>query len=297
MSLLPEIERELLRAARGLPPAPEQTGDHNAEPRHATRRGLTVGGVLTASLAILAVVVAGVLLIALHSGAPRQGAGPAHPATRFSGAPHNQPGSWRQGGNLCPLAPRNRYLPRRAGCVTVRRADITGDGRPDLILLYGHLGTRRYTGGRVPIGFTLKVLRSSGATFTAQIAHPEQAPTIVSVHNVNSRSGDEIFVQQASISSGSSVDVYTFDGRRLRRAGPAFTYGGDSALRYGFDCHRGHPATIVQHAFVLLGGKENGRWQRTDTTYRWDGATLKRTTKRTTQTHGYPAKRLTGPDC
>lgn len=295
MSLLPEIERELLRAARGLPAADQLDQPASQERRRSPR--LVSALTVTVSAVVVAIVVVGALF-ALHHGAPSQQ--PAVPRPSFPGAPHTQPGQWGQGGNLCPLAARSRYLPKRAGCVTVRHADVDGDGRPDLVLLYGRLGTRRYKGEFVPMGFELQVLRASGGSLAVRIAHPEQAPVIVSVANVNHRPGDEIFIQQSSISSGSYVGVYTFNGRRLVSAGGpqgGFAYGGDSAQRYGYVCRAGPRAAIVQHTFILQGGGENGRWQRTDTTYQWVGARLQRTTKTTTQTHGYPPKQLTVAGC
>lgn len=296
MSLLPEIERELLRAARGLPPVDQPITEPRTTGR-LRRRVPSVGGVLAVISVAAAVVIAGAALVLLHhSPSPRSVA----PAGRFPGAPHTQPGRWGQGGDLCPLAPPNRYLPRRVGCVSVRHADVDGDGRPDLILLDARLGARRAKGQFTPAGFTLKVLRSSGGALTAQIAHPEKAPTIVSVANVNQRPGAEIFIQQTQISSGSYVSVYTFNGHRLRSAGGphgGFANGGDSAQRYGFTCPSRGPARIIQHTFVLQGGGESGRWQRTDTTYRWVGATLRRVAKRTLQTHGYPPRDLTDAGC
>jgi hypothetical protein len=166
----------------------------------------------------------------------------------FPDAPRTQPGNWRAG-FPCPLAPANRYLPARVGCVTVERADVDGDGRPDLILLYATLARNQSGTGFVPRRFTLKVVRASGGMLTARVPHLEN-DTILRVRNVNGRPGAEIFIQEGSISSGSFARVYTFDGRRLLRAG-GFTYGGDSASRYGFVCRRGDPATIIQYAFLL----------------------------------------------
>jgi len=91
--------------------------------------------------------------------------------------------------------------------------------------------------------------------------------------------------------------VYTFDGRRLLRAG-GFTYGGDSAQRYGFVCRPGDPATIIQCAFLLEHGPiATGRWQRTVTTYAWHGAQLQRAATSTITQRGAPPERFQGAHC
>jgi hypothetical protein len=213
----------------------------------------------------------------------------------FPDAPRTQPGSW-PAGFPCPLAPPNRYLPARAGCVTVERADVDGDGRPDLILLYANLGPNNSGTGFVPRGFTLKVVRASGGVLTARVPHLEN-DTILRVRNVNGRPGAEIFIQEGRISSGSFAGVYTFDGRRLLRAG-GFTYGGDSGQRYGFVCRPGRAATITQYAFLLEQGPiATGRWQRTITTHEWHGAQLQRAATTTTTQLGAPPDRFQGAHC
>ena len=88
------------------------------------------------------------------------------------------------------------------------------------------------------------------------------------------------------------VLVYTFNGHNLIRAG-TFWYFGNSTQKYGFTCHEQSAASIVQHHFVLRAG----RWQRTDKTYGWFGATLRHTATSTTEQHGSPAQILTSDDC
>lgn len=181
-------------------------------------------------------------------------------------------------------APYLPCLPRATR--NVQRADVDGDGRPDLIRLYGH---RR--------SFTLKVVRASGGVLSTRVANDlGETPAVIRVRNVNDRPGAEIFIEEGGISSGSFAGVYTFDGRGLRRAG-GFTYGGDSGQQYGFTCHRDNPSTIVQHQFLLEGPSMTGRWQETETTYVWEGATLRRAAKRTTQRYGIPPRGLTGVHC
>lgn len=234
------------------------------------------------------------LIIHLH---PRRQL--ARPRFRqFPDAPHSQRTDFEHK-RFCPPAPPNRYLPPGAGCVTVRRADVDGDGHRDLILLYGQ-PTRQHTGDYVVPPFTLTVLRANGGQLTTRLgrlARQEGPPTIIAVGSVNNRPGAEIFIEEGGTSSGHGAGVFTFDGHRLRRA-HVFWYRGDSGMQEGFTCHRGHPATIVQHVFELGNGGENGPWKRTDTTYEWIGARLERTTVRhTTTQHGFPARLATATGC
>ena len=213
----------------------------------------------------------------------------------FPGAPRTQPGSW-SAVSACPLAAPNRYLTGRVGCVTVDRADVDGDGRRDLILLYARLGRQRFAGWFIPTSFVLEVVRASGGVLTVRVPHLEN-DVIIRARNVNDLPGAEIFVREGRISSRSFAGVYAFDGRRLHRAGE-FTYGGDSAQRYGFVCHPGDPATITQYAFLLEQGPiATGRWHGTVTTYQWQRSELRRTAMRTTVKRGFPPEQLQGVHC
>jgi hypothetical protein len=179
--------------------------------------------------------------------------------------------------------------------VTVRRADVDGDGHRDLILLYARLGHHRSAGAFVPTTWTLSVLRADGGRLTRRLGHPMDHPAILRVRNVNTQRGAELFIHNGGTSSGQTVDVYAFDGNRLRRA-HRFLYRGDSLTMYGFTCRR-HPAWIIQHAFLSQSSRTTGARRRTDTTYRWVGARLERTAKHTTERHGPLPKRLTTADC
>jgi hypothetical protein len=179
--------------------------------------------------------------------------------------------------------------------VSVVRADVDGDGRPDLILLYAKLSDHKLGKGFVPTIFILRVVRASGGMPSVGVPHLEN-DTIIDVRNVNDRRGAEIFIQEGSISSGSSAGVYTFDGQRLHRAG-ALTYGGDSGQQYGFTCRRGKNAAIVQRQFLLETGGENGRWQVSNTTFTWAGATLRRTSQHRSYRDGSPPTSLTTIGC
>src|SRR5579871_5837279 len=148
MSLLPEIERELLRVARR--PLPHGTGVGGAAARRRgkgfNRRSLSTAALIASAL--LAIAVAAVFVSALHT--PRHGpAGGRTSSGRsgaFQGAPHSQPNGLGVATGVCPLAAPSRYLPPRSGCITVRRADVTGGSRPDLILLFSTLSRERATG-------------------------------------------------------------------------------------------------------------------------------------------------------
>jgi hypothetical protein len=218
-------------------------------------------------------------------------------------APHTQSGQWAGGGGPCPLAPPNRYLPKRSGCVSAAVADFDGDSRPDLIMLYAHLSTHRVAGGFLPTGFTLKIVRATGPTLTTQLA-PASHPTIILVRDVNKRPGAEIFVQDMCISSGCGAAVYTYDGHGLSHAG-GFTYGGDSGQQSGITCRRAEPATITQHQFLLQTGGANALWQQTDTVFTWVGPKLRRTSQHTSDRRssrdvgglGFPPTSLTSVNC
>jgi hypothetical protein len=267
VSLLPEVERELLRVARKPLPGP-----------------FTRAGILTAIFAAVSIVVAGWVLISLHESKP---APPARPATGFPDAPHSQ----RYGRGPCPIAPRNRYLPPGAGCVTSRLADVDGDGRPDLVLLFAKPGRP----GPADV-FYLKVVRARGGSVLYRVGDQSFPIRLVLLANANDRPGVELFLHQGHNTSYESMGVYTFSGRALRRAGELHFDGTDFGLRYGFTCHASPPATIVQHEF-----KEQfpapGPWTRRDTTYAWVGDRLQASGTHTFQIRGSPPVRQIGAHC
>jgi hypothetical protein len=72
----------------------------------------------------------------------------------FPDAPASQSFTY---GRSCPAGPANPYLTSPAGCLSVRVADVDGDGQPDLVLLYTHPGQRTATttsrsGCSAPVG-------------------------------------------------------------------------------------------------------------------------------------------------
>ena len=255
---------------------------------------------------MLGVVLAGALAGCGSSEHRHARARPGADGPVFPGAPRAQRGVWRGGYGGCPLARPTRYLPRRAGCVSVAYANVTGQHSRDLVVLYGVLTRRRETGGYgrfggyVPRRFELAVWRSpSGAPL--RIAVPGDGgsdPLMLRVAEVRAPYGAAIFARTSVISSGSSVAVYAYDSRRLVQATDALGYGGDSGIQAGFTCPAGRPARIVQHAFELQGGWPDGPWQRTDTTYTWTaGARLRIAVKRTSVWRGRLPRRLISADC
>jgi hypothetical protein len=175
----------------------------------------------------------------------------------------------------CPLASANRYLPKRAGCVTVRRADANGDGRIDLVLLYARLNTRG-----LPAAHELKVVLASGGTLTVRVPRfAFDGPTIMRLRNLNARPGVEIVVHEAHSTTEELAGVYAIDRGALRRAGGFAFDGEDGGIVFGFTCHTRPPATIVQHEFDER-IPFRGVWDRTDTNYHWVDGRLRRSATR-----------------
>ncbi|HET7572665.1 MAG TPA: hypothetical protein VFJ77_08350 [Gaiellaceae bacterium] len=233
------------------------------------------------------------------------GAGPGHSgASRaFPGAPSTQPNGYGVETGACPLAPPNRYLPARSGCVTVRRADVNGDGRPDLILVYSRLSRQHpsgYVGGTPPSlrrnfvaeAAFLKVVFANGTSTSARLR--ARAAAIDAVAHVNDDPGREIFLEVGRLSSGATGAAYGYDKGRLVSAGVALGYGGDSAARAGFDCLPGKPPRLIQRTFALIGPTIYGWWRETKVTYLWRGPKLVQTSKRTLKRRGAVTANDTG---
>lgn len=329
MTLLPEVERELLRVARapllaGAEPwgtEPQGTELRRAEPPRAEppgteprsvasrqaehrrpRRALRVArprwsGAFAFALTLAALALGGIFAIALHHGGAGRPTGHSPrptPAGTFPGAPRTQGGGWRTGAEiLCPLAAPNRYLPPRSGCVTVLRADLDGDGRPDLVLLYARLGRREGSDLYMPTAFVLEVVRGQGGVVQARISTEGVDAIVAGVERVSDRPGVALLIGIGRTSSGAAAGLYTMTDGRLVNAGPSLAWGGDSAVKAGFSCRTGHPPTIVQRLFVLEGPTIYGNWKRTDVTYAWRGARLRQIAQRTATSHGLPPRAAT----
>jgi hypothetical protein len=302
MNLLPDIERELMRVAR-LPLA-NDISDTEAAPgrlrRRASRRlGFRASSIALLGATVLAVAIAAMFVSLLHTrGTPRKSnRGPTSSASSpFPGAPHTQPNGYGVETGACPLAARNRYLPPRAGCVTVLRADIDGDGRRDLILLYSRLSDEHPRGPGlparlrrmyVPTRAVLKVVRASGGNGSVRIGNARAAAAVAVAH-VNDDPGSELFLEFSRISSGANAVAYGFHDGRLVPAGVTLDYGGDSASKAGFDCLAGKPRRLIQRTFELIGSTIYAWWKETDITYAWHGPRLVKTAKRTFKRRGLP---------
>lgn len=226
------------------------------------------------------------------------GSGPGNTSVGFPDAPHTQRNGYGVATDACPLAPANRYLPARSGCVTVIRADVNGDGRPDLILVYSRVSRQHpdwFAGGTPPSlqhdfvaqAAFLKVVLANGTSVTARIP-PARAASIVAVAHVGDERGDELFIQFLQISSGANAVAYGLHAGRLVAAGVTLAYGGDSASKAGFDCLTGNPARLLQRTFELLGATIYAWWRQTDVTYAWHGPLLVKIAVRTFERRGLP---------
>lgn len=234
-----------------------------------------------------------------HTNGEPSGSGPgathASASRAFPGAPSTQPNGYGVSTDACPLAPPSRYLPARSGCVTVMSADVNGDGRPDLILVYSRLSRQHPSGypGVAPSlrrefgakAAFLKVVLADGTSVSTRISGASAA-AIDAVAHVNDDPGSEIFLEVGRISSGATGVAYGYHDGRLVPAGVMLAYGGDSAARADFDCLPGNPPRLIQRTYELIGATINGRWQETSTTYTWHGPRLVQTAERTFNRRG-----------
>ncbi len=226
-------------------------------------------------------------------------------ATGFPGAPSKQDDDYGVATQFCSVAPSNRYLPSRVGCVSVSEADIEGDSRPDLIILYSTLTNRRatsdYAPGTAPPEVAhmyiahaayLRVIRAGGGVLTTSIPDTRAAWLDAAVH-VGADPGKELFIRVSQGSSGVEDVAYGFHAGRLVPAGVVLGSGGDSATKAGFDCLAGDPPRVLTRSFELTGATMTGAWTETDTTYAWHGPRLVRIAKRTFSRHGIPPRSQT----
>ena len=227
------------------------------------------------------------------------GAGTAHltESGAFPGAPSTQHNGYGVASRACPLAAANRYLPARSGCVTAIRADVNGDGRPDLILVYSRLGRRIpsswYTGSVpsslrhdfVADGAFLKVVLAGGGNASVRIAGA-WAAAVDAVAHVNGTPSSEVLLEVSRISSGASDVAYGLSDDRLVPAGVTFFAGGDSAAKSGFECVSAAPPRLIQRTFELIGPTVYGWWRETNVIYAWHGPRLVRLSRRTFKRRG-----------
>jgi hypothetical protein len=264
----------------------------------------------TGVVLVAAAVAAGVLIAVMagggggagtgrHAGGQPSGSGPgathASASRAFSGAPSTQPNGYGVETDACPLAAPNGYLPARSGCVTVMRADVNGDGRPDLILGYSRLSRQHPSGyPGIPPSLRrefgadaafLKIVLANGTSVSTRLTQT-RAAAIASVAHVNDDPGSEILLEISRISSGANGVAYGYHDGRLVPAGVTLNYGGDSAARAGFNCLPGNPPRVIQRTYENIGPTVNGWWQETNITYTWHGPRLVQTAKRTFKRRG-----------
>lgn len=239
----------------------------------------------------------------------------------FPGAPSTQH-YYTGPGPECALAPRNRYLPRWSGCVSVMVADVSGNGHPDLILTYSRLSHVSSGGstlgsdspGRAAKLYSgeeamLRIVSPDGHVITTPIEYrttpfkktpaqlqKAQAAALISVAHVNDLPGKEIFIQTGEISSGTLALPYSLFRGRLVSSGVFLGYGGDSGAQNGFQCLPGNPPRVVAHNYQLIGGAIkvihktiNAWWQETTATLAWRGPRLVKIAQST-------ARRLVAPN-
>jgi hypothetical protein len=237
------------------------------------------------------------------------GAGSAHPSeSAFPGAPATQPNGYGVTSRACPLDAANRYLPARSGCVTAIRADVDGDGLPDLILVYSRLGRRipsSWYAGSVPPslrrdfvadGAFVKVVTAGGGSASAKIAG-SWAASVDAVAHVNGTPSSELLLEVSRGSSGASYAAYGLSDGRLVPAGVTFLAGGDSAAKSGFDCVPGNPPQLIQRTFELIGPTIYGWWRETNVRYAWHGPRLVLVSSRTFKRRGAVPASDVGPAC
>lgn len=296
MSLLPNVERELLRVAYSTADEPP-AGARVRVPRW---HGRLSGGMLAVAVSVVALLIGAGFLIGLHGAGAGGGSAsvqnpPAAPIGHgaFPGAPRRSRGHFTHRGiYVCRRVPRNRYLPRNAGCVSVLRADMTGGGKTDLVLLYADLGRHRIGTGFVPTEFTLEVVQPGGKIARTRV-RAEPFAWITRVGNINGVPGAELVLHLDDISSGDTYGIYTFHAGRIALVRPLLSAGGDSAAKEGFVCGGSSPRKVLSMVMELLGPTIHGRWRWTVSNYEWHGATLRRTGHRTFVSRGLPKRRDT----
>lgn len=306
------------------------------EARRRRRRRWAAGGALTAALLVAAGAALGMAGGGGRSGTPHGGrvqpAGSGSGANSsshvnadrlFPGAPSTQPHGVYPG-TACELAPRNRYLPAWSGCVTARVADVTGNGHPDLVLIYSRLAPlamhglppRRVGGsGRVTKLYEaeqamLRIVTPDGQVATTRLqspgagrtAYPVTVAALLSIAHVNEGPAREIFLQTGESSSGLSVLAYSLYKDRLISAGVGFASGGDSASGDGFECLRGNPPRVIErnyqliHGIKVIHGMIFGLWREQVTALIWHGPRLALASRRIYRRRLLPKENI-GADC
>jgi hypothetical protein len=233
----------------------------------------------------------------------------------FPGAPSTQH-YYTGPGPACTLAPRNRYLPAWSGCVSVTVADVSGNGRLDLILSYSRLNhvslpvpqrlrtphqAKMYPAEQA----MLQMVSPDGHAVVAPIEYETmavsnipaqlekaQASALISVAHVSDEPGKVIFLQTGEISSGTNALAYSLYHGRLVSSGVVLGYRGDGGTRASFQCLAGNPQRLIQHTYELtqfIHDSIYGWWNETTTTYAWHGPRLVKITQSTLKRRASPS--------
>jgi hypothetical protein len=199
-------------------------------------------------------------------------------------------------------------------------ADVSGDGRRDLVLSYSRL-SHVSLGGLPPRSRTLhrspklypaeqallRIVSPDGHVINAPIDYRTtpfnktpaqlvraQAAALISVAHVGDEPGKEIFVGTGHISSGSTALAYGLHHGRLISSAVVLGYGGDGATKATFQCLAGAPPRLTQRGYELIRGIKvihgtiYGWWQETTTTYAWHGPQLVKIAESTVKRRGLP---------
>jgi hypothetical protein len=209
--------------------------------------------------------------------------------TQVAATPRQYSSEWRSAygntaGTVCRAAKRHGYVPASDSCYGALRADVDGERRGELVLLYG----RPPTGAGATLKAypaTLEVVRTGGLLSTVRLVPTTPDPEILTVAKVNADPGAELFTVTSSGGGTAEVAVYSFRSGRLMRADARLYFGGNSALKFGFTCVHQPKPEILQHKFFLTG---DGIWTETTYTYAWRAGKLALLSHTTTGYHGQP---------
>ena len=183
------------------------------------------------------------------------------------------------------------------------RADLTGDGRTDLVIVYSHLNHESAAYAGAPPQWkhyfgasdaTLEVVLPGGKKIRARLTttyrrrnYPIHVAAIIALKHVSNDPGDEVFLEIGHISSGSTAAAYGLRNGHLISAGVLLAYGGDSGLQAGFNCQTTtKPSELIQRLFVFGARGTRARWQETQITYAWHGLKLLKVRKHTSGENG-----------
>lgn len=142
---------------------------------------------------------------------------------------------------------------------------------------------------------TLQADLATGTMLTTSVGDGLPPARILKIAKIDGTGRADVFVDAAHISTDDTVAIYVDRGNRLIVAGRLPAFGGDSGIRFGFNCTRvGVRHAIVSHSFQL----RPESWFRSDTLYLWRAGRLQRHgSTRTVALTGPPPRSQTGVGC